>query len=701
MARVVVTRADCTEIGQHVPAGTTASPRWPSGRTDLICTTYGALLGVGICLPLFGGRPVFLLDWVIGPHTPLVPTSVYGLNGGLTAGILGALGTAAFLHVVGEAATWLVLFAFFPVASVAAGRLVGGSVFARLAAATVMCVNPWVFNRIYAGDLMLLLGFALLPFAVASALRDRVGHDVTGALVCALWWATLTALAPQFAWIYVAVVAVGAVALWARRRTPRRRWRSIGAAVTWFAGSAGAFVAMTLYVLIPQASNSLPVTVSTATLRIYATTGDPHLGLFANVAGLYGFWNRSPGLTLPKDVVTGWPFLLLAILIVVASGYWVTLRRQSTAVRDRVRRARAWAVLACGVLGYALALGTQGPTGPLFRWAYRTVPFFDVLREPQASLMLTVLMYSLGVGWAIEHLIRAHTRPQRSWAQWAMAATAGIALPLAYTPTIFDGLAGQIAPSTIPPAYARADRLMGSGSGQVLFLPWHLYESLPFAGDRVIANLGPSLFTRPVISGDNVQVGDLGTQSTSLRSRYVEGLLDGAYSRADFGAQVAPLGVEYVVVAKVVDWASYGWLFHEHDLRLVLDSPPLEVWRNLAFHGVGQRSGTSRPVVEASPVAYRIPPGTAGVATLDAPFEPGWTLGDVAGRPTRQGTVRFQTVNTKGGMAVFSPWSAAQAAYLASVSVAVVIIAILVVGRVRRARVRLGTFQRSPHVPSP
>ncbi len=73
------------------------------------------------------------------------------------------------------------------------GRLVEGPLLARVSAATVLCVNPWVFSRVYAGQLLVLMDLALLPFAVAAALRDRGGHEAGGAIVCALCSLTLLA----------------------------------------------------------------------------------------------------------------------------------------------------------------------------------------------------------------------------------------------------------------------------------------------------------------------------------------------------------------------------------------------------------------------------------------------------------------------------------------------------------------------------
>ena len=163
------------------------------------------------------------------------------------------------------------------------------------------------------------------------------------------------------------------------------------------------------------------------------------------------------------------------------------------------------------------------------------------------------------------------------------AGGAGVALPLLYCPTIFWGLAGQISPSTIPPSYHQVDSLMGNGQGRALYLSWHLYMAYPFTGGRVVANLGPSLFRRPVISGDDVQIGNVQTQSTSPCSAYLARLLAEGHHLRDFGALVAPLGVKYVVLAKAIDWKSYSWLGHQGDLRLVHDSASLEAWAKLGY----------------------------------------------------------------------------------------------------------------------
>lgn len=176
-------------------------------RPDLVTFLWGVTLGLAVCAPLLGAKRVFLLDWTIGPHVVVANSSALGLNGGLTTGILGSTIMAVLNRIIGSASTWLLIFAFFPIAVVGAGRLAGRSSLSRVAAGTLYAVNPFVFNRLYAGHIALLFGYALLPFATAAALRSVDDRPFRWTIV-ALWWSLLTALSPHFAWIF-GVIVVG------------------------------------------------------------------------------------------------------------------------------------------------------------------------------------------------------------------------------------------------------------------------------------------------------------------------------------------------------------------------------------------------------------------------------------------------------------------------------------------------------------
>ncbi len=135
-----------------------------------------------------------------------LPATAFGLNGGLTAGVPLAIGFRLLDRLLGQAGSVVPAAVFFPLATTGAARLVRTAVLpARLGAGFFYAVNPFVFDRLYAGQLGVLLGYALLPFAV-TALTDAAQepHRV-GRAAC---WAGVTVMMSEhFAWILVPVTA--------------------------------------------------------------------------------------------------------------------------------------------------------------------------------------------------------------------------------------------------------------------------------------------------------------------------------------------------------------------------------------------------------------------------------------------------------------------------------------------------------------
>ncbi|HUZ52285.1 MAG TPA: hypothetical protein VMU94_07125, partial [Streptosporangiaceae bacterium] len=155
-------------------ARTGCSPRAARARAALVASApllLGVVLAALVCYPFAGGR-LLLLDFASGPHQPLLPAAAFGLDGGLTGGVPLTIGFHLLDRLLGQAGSVVPAAVFFPLATTGAARLVRTAVLpARLGAGLFYAVNPFVFDRLYAGQLGLLLGYALLPFA-ATALLD-------------------------------------------------------------------------------------------------------------------------------------------------------------------------------------------------------------------------------------------------------------------------------------------------------------------------------------------------------------------------------------------------------------------------------------------------------------------------------------------------------------------------------------------------
>ncbi len=609
---------------------------------------------------------------------------MFGLSGGLIAALpLGLLDTT-LSHFVGAWANEVEIIAFFVVASMGIGRLVDTTAIGSQAgwikvivAEIFFCVNPFVFDRLYVGQIGILFGYAILPFGVRALIEARDGGWGEWLRV-GLWWVVLISCAPHFVWIFALPVAVVGLMNLLQRRVV------LGVGLS----ALVAFLA-TSYVLVAGGIGGVGLRIGLKNLEAFRTMSDPQMGLVVNVAGLYGFWRLGP--TLAKQVITGWPILLLLLLLVVGYGYVHSYRRAKGSSLDRQM---VVLLVVVGVGGAILAMGSQGPFGWLFTWMYLHVPYFNIMREPEKFSMLLALSYAIGLGWGVEAL---YENAQGRAAKISVLVVALVVI-LAYEPLLFLGLGGQIKTSHYPSSWYVANRLMGTGGGRVLAFPWHQYLSYPFTQNRVVANLSPGFFSRPVISGDNVQLPNIPTSATSRESRFIQYAIDNGSQTHYFGSLLTPLGVKYVVLEKTVDWRLYGWLHTQRDLTEVMNSRSLVVFRNDAYRGVAYRSSAAvtvpswgsllalsqqnlltraivqvhhavagsvvasaqvittlkdappigmGEVVNSSRTDYRVLKGGGWIA-LENSYEPGWQLSRRPGLQLAEGTVAFRNLSTPG-----------------------------------------------------
>jgi hypothetical protein len=614
----------------------------------------GVVLAALVCYPFVGGR-LLLLDFVSGPHQPLLPPAAFGLNGGLTGGVPLAIGFRLLDRFFGQAGSVVPVAIFFPLATVGAARLLRGTVLpARLGAGLFYAVNPFVFDRLYAGQLGLLFGYALLPFAVTALLDAAQEPRHVGRAAC--WAAAVVMMSVHFAWILVPVTA--AIIL-TRPRRVRSALRLGGAAL----GAS----AISAYLLVPPFLMGAGPAGPLGQLTAYRTQADPQVGLLANVAGLYGFFR--PGPVEPKSHFSGWVAILGALLLIVALGYVAVLR-------DAARRRDGLAILTAGAIGYFLALGDQGPTGGLFRLGYEHIPGFAIMREPDKFVVLVALAYAYGFGWGVAWLL---TRSRQKVALIAPVALA-IALPLAYTPNLFGGLGGQVQASEIPSSWSVASHLVGHHT--VLFLPWHEYFLTPFTDPRVIANPAAFYFAGTVLTSQNPGPG-YAFGAEDPEHVFLDRLLGPPVEVQRLRVAIADLGVRFVALAKVADWRDFARVRDAPGIRLVYSSPSLDLF---SVTPTAKETRDDRRVRSLDLVNYRVLPGRPGIVALPVPYSRGWTLD---GRPA----VRLADgqagiyVPAAGGVVHYGPSGGVLASEIGSLAAALAVAGVAFFERRRRARV--------------
>ncbi|MEV6601510.1 hypothetical protein AB0M36_32355 [Actinoplanes sp. NPDC051346] len=647
----------------------------------------GLIVGVAVVAPWTGDGYLVLLDWVAGPHQAITP-ALYGLDPAALDALPYRMLTDAVRSAVGPAATsWLVVLCYFPIAASGVSALAAGGRWRRHTAALFACCNPFVVERIQAGHVAFLLAVALLSWLLASAVRAR-RRATWFAIRPAVWFAMAMAIGPHAAWL-------GGACLLAVALLPRPALRDLARTAVVIV-CAGFIYAYALAVLL---SAILTVRVGNQDLEVYA----PHAGrggMLATLVSLQGFWRGGADSSPPIDlgVIPATLMLLAAVVGLVRLCRRGPLSGQPLAL--------------LAVVGLLLGAGIHGPLAPAYRWAFDVVPLFEAMREQQKWVALTMLAYAVGIGVTVEALAAAcraaRPLPVRLTAAGAMVAVGGVFAVVA--PSLVWGLGGSVKISRYPEAWYAADRMMGDGDEAVLFLPWHLYQPFGFTDSRTVATPAAAFFRRPVLSSDAVELGPVQTNSVSRRMAYVQRLV-AAGGAGDFGRMVAPLGVRYVVLARDREAEDYAWLDKQRNLRRVLRTPQLDVYR-VEVDGTGRvvaaRAGgydeavtvagrgslgtetvleggadraplpstASGGIRRTDSTTWEVAAGTPGWVVIPEEWSPGWSAGGLPSAPTAAGTVAIDA----GAAAVtvsYTPWRWLRIGLIASV---LSLLVLLVVG---------------------
>jgi hypothetical protein len=277
---------------------------------------------------------------------------------------------------------------------------------------------------------------------------------------------------------------------------------------------------------------------------------------------------------------------------------------------------------------------------------------------------------------------------------------------------------------------------MGSGDQAVLALPWHLYLDFPWTQGRTVVNPMASYFQRPVISGDNIEAGDIETESSDPRSEYLMYLFSVGSDTTHLGRLLAPLGIRYVLLAKTDDWKDYGFLDTQSDIRIVKDWGDLTLFENmepsplatapattitvdtwgdvvglaqetsLADYyvvvrnpgpgpirepalGAAATSGPAPAVQVTSPVQVTLQSARpSSHIVLAEPYDPNWSANGQSASEELGALTGFTALPAGTVTVTYGRWTAVRDSYIASGGVLVVLIALASVPAYRRRRLR-------------
>ncbi|MDQ6524071.1 hypothetical protein RB608_10690 [Nocardioides sp. LHD-245] len=478
---------------------------------DLAVTVAVTALVLG---PLLVGGGYWLVgDMVFVPRQPW-KSAWLGLDGSLPRAVpMDALVSLATHVVPGSAVQRLLLVGGFVAGGLGVARLVPDQRwYARAAAITLFCWNPWVYERLLIGQWAILLGYLLLPWVARAALRLRAHPRDWGPAAVML---VLSALCSPSS----GVMAVGVLAVLALGRDRRVWWRAavlaVGANLTW---------------ALPAVTATAARVTTDGVFEGFAARAESAAGTAASVLSLGGIWKTS---IVPAERTSAALVLLSCLLSLVA------LAGLARSGPDR----RRWALLGGAALLLALVPAMPGGSDLLERLA-DSVPGLALLRDSHRFLAPLGLVLAVGSAHSVT-AVRERIRPGVP-ALWSVVAL-GVLAPLLLLPSLAWGALGELQRSSYPEAWTDVAELVGPEDTTVV-LPWvGSYRGYAWNHRRAVLDPAPRLLPGEVLVDDRVLLGG-GRVVPAEDPRVVA--VTGALADPDPAAALRALGVRWVLVER-------------------------------------------------------------------------------------------------------------------------------------------------------
>lgn len=427
--------------------------------------------------------------------------------------------------------------------------------------------NPFTYTRLMAGQWLVLLGYALLPWAVASLWRLMQKPSVRTMLMALIWTAAIGLTSIHT----VGFVILAAVVLFAisgkEYIKDRIKW-----CLALIAGWLGINALWIIPLLFHKSSTAAQISsFGSGQLHAFASTGSVLGSVPLSTLLLQGFWADPQGrYYLPSHLGWWW-----GIVVILLAG--LVIKGSVKVIQTRDKLGMSLLILATIAWWLGMGIGSNWSAGTT-NFLVNHLPFYRGYREPQKWLMLLALAYAymaaVGTGW-VSDVVGKHRPSLQLSAVYAAAF-----LPILYVPMLLWGAGGQLVSAQYPSDYSTVKRILDySGTDtKVLVLPWHLYLPLSYA-KRVVANPAGHYFSQDMIISDNLELAGVPpTESTKLYRLLDDQLLPQGPYRTDAVVQLAPYNIEYIMVLKEADYTRYTWLDKQSGLTLVQDSAHIALY---------------------------------------------------------------------------------------------------------------------------
>lgn len=409
---------------------------------------------------------------------------------------------------------------------------------AKYFAGLLYMINPFVYTRLFAGQHLLLVAYALLPLYVKILIDFLKKKTWRNAVKLSI----LLALIPIFS-LHIFTMAIFVSLVLFVVELIRQKREFLKGLFLKSAFVAAAFSAASFYWILPFFTKSAAISSMTAIDQTaFASAKDPVLGLFFNILAMYGFWEEqnpwAETVLWPKNIVPFWYLFFVLIFCSVIYGVYSGLKKKK--YRKHVL---IFSVIA--IFAFIFSVGVSDPVfRPINNFVYDNIPLFKGFRDSQKWSVLLVFSYCILGGIGLQNII---AKVRENWVNYISYFIYGVII--VYTCTMFGGFMGQLRPVWYPNSWYEVNNILNGDNSnfKVLFLPWHMYLSFEFNNNRLVSNPAEDFFDKEIIQGDNMEMEGLYSSSTRESSLKVQEFLASDYNDALLRTLLQNLKTKYII----------------------------------------------------------------------------------------------------------------------------------------------------------
>lgn len=443
-------------------------------------------------------------------------------------------------------------------------------------------LNPYVFERLLAGQWLVLLGYAVFPLVISSFLQFLKSDKRKDFWMSVSLFSIYPLISLHWAYIafwfmlVIAIVYLAQVVGLANLKKPETA--PIRKKLVLFAVLQGLLLLIvnSFWLKSFLDADGTLAKITSSDFQAFSTMSDPVWGAFFNVLSLYGFWQDS--FFLPKDIFPYWWVLTLVIIAFSFVGFINLAKKNNTLA---ISLGIIFLPAALIATGYATTI-----TWLLTDFLFRYLPGFAGMRETAKVTGVLAFSYALffplGVKLTADWISRS-AKENTKKVIYACSFISVIMFCYLLVNNMFFGFKGQLRAYQYPDSWYEVEETLNADTQKenVLFLPWHGYPELDFAGKITAANPARSFFTAEIISGKNLDSIYIIDRSQMEWDERITEMLQGKQSLDDNIDFLRTQSVDYIVLAKTADWQKYGFLDESARLQKVFEAKEIFLYKVL------------------------------------------------------------------------------------------------------------------------